>query len=79
MKVPCEKSREGEYLSTRRAFLASSALLAGGMIVAPACVLAGNMPAHPAMFQKRTDDGRVRCGLCPHRCTIADGRRGICG
>ncbi|MEM4729758.1 MAG: AmmeMemoRadiSam system radical SAM enzyme [Thermoplasmata archaeon] len=24
-------------------------------------------------------DGRVRCGLCPHGCTITDGKRGICG
>ncbi|MBD3387717.1 MAG: AmmeMemoRadiSam system radical SAM enzyme [Candidatus Altiarchaeales archaeon] len=24
-------------------------------------------------------DGSVRCGLCPHRCTIADGGRGLCG
>ena len=23
--------------------------------------------------------GGVKCGLCPHRCTIADGRRGLCG
>lgn len=24
------------------------------------------------------EGGAVRCGLCPHRCLIADGRRGIC-
>jgi pyruvate formate lyase activating enzyme len=24
-------------------------------------------------------DGRAVCGLCPHRCSIADGREGICG
>ncbi|MFH1054794.1 MAG: AmmeMemoRadiSam system radical SAM enzyme [Candidatus Altiarchaeota archaeon] len=24
-------------------------------------------------------DGAVKCRLCPHHCTIADGRRGICG
>ncbi len=24
-------------------------------------------------------DGRVRCGLCPHRCSIAEGHEGICG
>ncbi len=22
---------------------------------------------------------KVRCGLCPHRCAIADGKRGLCG
>ncbi len=25
------------------------------------------------------EQGRVRCALCAHRCTIADGRRGRCG
>lgn len=24
-------------------------------------------------------EGRVSCGLCAHRCTIAEGRRGVCG
>jgi pyruvate formate lyase activating enzyme len=24
-------------------------------------------------------DGRVRCGLCPHRCSIAQGHEGVCG
>jgi pyruvate formate lyase activating enzyme len=26
-----------------------------------------------------TQDGRVRCGLCPHRCSIAEGHEGVCG
>ena len=26
----------------------------------------------------RPEGGDVRCGLCPHRCLIADGKRGIC-
>lgn len=25
------------------------------------------------------EDGRVRCGVCPHRCLIAKGRTGFCG
>ena len=25
------------------------------------------------------ESGKVRCGLCSHRCLIAEGRRGICG
>ncbi len=78
MKDPSENTETGRYLSTRRSFLASSALLAGGMIVAPACALAGKDRAHPAMFQEKTADGKVRCGLCPHRCLLADGRRGVC-
>ena len=32
-----------------------------------------------AMLYQKLDDGKVKCGVCPHRCTIADGKRGICG
>ncbi|MEA3400515.1 MAG: AmmeMemoRadiSam system radical SAM enzyme [Armatimonadota bacterium] len=31
-----------------------------------------------AMLYERLSDGRVRCNLCAHRCTIAEGRKGIC-
>ena len=31
-----------------------------------------------AMLYEQLEDGRVRCGLCAHRCTIADGKRGVC-
>jgi pyruvate formate lyase activating enzyme len=31
-----------------------------------------------ASFWKSLEDGRVRCQLCPHRCLIDQGRRGIC-
>ena len=31
-----------------------------------------------AMLYERLADERVRCNLCAHRCTIADGRRGVC-
>ena len=31
-----------------------------------------------AMLFERLPDGRVRCGLCAHHCTIADGERGLC-
>lgn len=37
------------------------------------------MSLHEARFQERAKDGRVRCVLCPHHCTLAEGRRGICG
>lgn len=33
---------------------------------------------HTAAWYDVLDDGRVRCGLCPHHCTLADGARGIC-
>lgn len=38
-------------------------------------------PGHPARLWQGLDDGsgRVRCSLCAHRCTIAEGKRGICG
>lgn len=29
------------------------------------------------MYEK--EDGRVKCGLCSHRCSITEGKRGICG
>ncbi|MFA5006885.1 MAG: AmmeMemoRadiSam system radical SAM enzyme [Candidatus Izemoplasmatales bacterium] len=32
-----------------------------------------------AMLYDKLPDGSVRCGVCPHRCTIAEGRRGVCG
>ena len=32
-----------------------------------------------ALFYVKRDKSRVVCGLCPHECTIADGKRGICG
>jgi pyruvate formate lyase activating enzyme len=31
-----------------------------------------------AMFQEPTEDKKVRCSLCSHRCLIASGKRGIC-
>lgn len=31
-----------------------------------------------AMFQEPKEGKKVQCGLCSHRCLIADGRRGIC-
>jgi pyruvate formate lyase activating enzyme len=34
--------------------------------------------AHPARYGEPTDDGRVRCTLCPRNCTMADGQRGFC-
>jgi pyruvate formate lyase activating enzyme len=32
-----------------------------------------------AMFQEAREAKKVLCGLCSHRCLIADGHRGICG
>ena len=30
------------------------------------------------MLYEKLADGRVQCGLCAHRCTIAGGKRGVC-
>lgn len=32
-----------------------------------------------ALFYKKLEGERVYCELCPHFCTIAEGKRGICG
>ncbi len=32
-----------------------------------------------AMLYEKLEDGRVKCALCAHRCTIAPSRKGICG
>lgn len=31
-----------------------------------------------AMLYQKLESGRVRCNLCAHRCTIAEGKKGIC-
>ncbi len=31
-----------------------------------------------ALLYEKLDEGRVRCHLCAHRCTIAPGRKGVC-
>ena len=37
------------------------------------------MKMNKAVFWNTRDNGGVRCGLCPHRCHIAEGSAGICG
>lgn len=32
-----------------------------------------------AILYEKLPDSRVRCNLCAHRCTIADGHKGVCG
>ena len=34
---------------------------------------------HEALLYEQIGDGAVICGLCHHRCHIAEGRRGLCG
>ncbi len=63
---------------SRRDFLSRTA----GMIAAGAALggaaFADDGGPHPARYWEKLEDGRVRCTLCPHRCTISDGRRGAC-
>ena len=33
---------------------------------------------YPAQWWHRTDDGRIRCDLCPRDCTLQEGQRGWC-
>lgn len=32
-----------------------------------------------ALLYQRMDDGKMKCAVCNHRCSIAEGKRGICG
>ncbi len=40
----------------------------------------GNAPEghFPARYWKMLDDGRVECEICPRRCRLAKGQRGLC-
>src|SRR5580765_4295911 len=41
--------------------------------------LADNLARHTTVGQLwRTENGRIRCLACGHRCLIGEGRRGIC-
>ena len=33
---------------------------------------------HPARWWRTLPDGRLRCELCPRRCTLREGQRGFC-
>ena len=62
---------------SRREFLSlTGCLIAGGSAYGGALVAAGGEPREAAFWESLAGN-RVRCGLCPHHCVIADGRRGI--
>ncbi len=62
---------------SRRDFIASSAaFLAAGL--APAPLFSSNEDLFEASFYERLGNGRVRCRLCPHSCTLPPGRKGLC-
>ncbi len=34
---------------------------------------------HEALHYEKLENGRVKCALCPHNCSIGEGKRGTCG
>ena len=38
-----------------------------------------DLSLHEAMFYKKLADGSVQCELCPFKCVLSEGQRGICG
>ncbi len=40
--------------------------------------MAGVVDDHVAQWWETTEDGRVRCNLCPRFCTLREGQRGFC-
>lgn len=38
-----------------------------------------DLSLHEAMWYKKLADGSVQCELCPFRCVLSEGQRGICG
>ena len=63
---------------SRRDFISRSAGLLAAGTLAGGSLLASDEDARKAGYWEKLENGRVRCNLCPHRCTIADGSRGIC-
>jgi pyruvate formate lyase activating enzyme len=41
-------------------------------------IRAANLSLHVARHWEALDDGSVKCGLCPFRCTVPEGERGVC-
>lgn len=70
----------------RRAFLHMVGRCAGGACLAwivgdPLAALASDPPVRATCevpYYERLAGGRIRCGVCPHHCVLADGERGLC-
>ena len=71
-------------LSRRRFFGQLSHLLAGSSLIPGALAKANfaNQSApeyiREASYYTQLDEKRVRCQLCPKKCLVADGKRGVC-
>ena len=71
-------SYTGDEPVSRRDFLASAAaVIAAGLVPLP--LFASDDDLFEAGFYRQLENGLVRCGLCPHQCTIPPGGKGICG
>lgn len=70
------KTNRRTFLKAAAAGLASS--LVPGLGQADQNPVLGSAHVREARFWERLDDGRVRCGTCPHGCVLADGERSHC-
>ena len=73
---------------SRREFVRLAALGTAAAACAPGAAVAGEagleedapqLSDHEALAYTKLDGLRVRCELCPRRCTVADRERGYCG
>ncbi len=67
----------GAALACCPAALAQDA--AGGDMAVSAAGVKGNLSDHECMFYDKLPEQKVRCGICPRRCVVADAERGWCG
>lgn len=63
---------------SRRDFIARTAGFIAAGSVAGGSAFASDAELRKADFWEKIDKGRVKCTLCPHGCSIVDGRRGAC-
>lgn len=63
---------------SRRDFLSCTAGLIAAGTLAGGSVLAADGYPRVAQYWEKLDKGRIRCTLCPHMCSIAEGKRGAC-
>lgn len=54
-------------------------VLAGDVLAPGTVVEGGPPPAREASWYEKLAEGRVKCGLCPRQCEVADLERGTCG
>jgi pyruvate formate lyase activating enzyme len=65
-------------MTTRRSFLKSGIGLTGLALAGNACAAKPFTQSIPAKYWHAGGDKEVECELCPRRCIIVDGNKGIC-